>query len=323
MIRFGRGVVAEVPELLSGAGFNGYALLTTERAKAQAPALTDGALRVLHVPRGPVPEAAAAVRRDVCGRPLVALGGGRVVDAAKAVAGVDGLRVAAVPTTLAGSAFTRFHRAPAGVRGYGMVRPALVVADPDLMSSLPEEPLAATAMNALAHASEALYAPGANPVAEGAALRAARLFARGLGPGGLDREALALGALLGGYAIGTTGFGLHHALCQTIVRTAATPHAETNAVMLPDTLRHMAAHAPDPLARLAGALGREGEGPEAAAEAVAAMAKRAGPTTLGELGVDAGALPAIAAAATAHPVIAAFAVPPEAATLRALLEAAL
>ena len=55
------------------------------------------------MPSGPVPEAAAAVREEVRGAPLVALGGGRVIDAAKAIAGADGLSVAAVPTTLSGA----------------------------------------------------------------------------------------------------------------------------------------------------------------------------------------------------------------------------
>ena len=53
------------------------------------------------------------------------------------------------------------------------MRPALVVADPGLMASQPGPSLAASAMNALAHALEALYTPMANPVAEMAALRAA------------------------------------------------------------------------------------------------------------------------------------------------------
>ena len=41
---------------------------------------------------------------------------------------------------------------------------------------------------------------------------------------------------------------MHHALCQTIVRTAGTPHAETNAVMLPHSARMMLGRAPDALA---------------------------------------------------------------------------
>ena len=322
-IRFAAGVVEEAPELLAANGFEDYALLTTERASADAPAVVEGASAVLHVPKGPVPDIAAAVRSRVEGRPLVGLGGGRVVDAGKAIASADSLRCAAIPTTLAGSSFTPFHRLPAPLEGYGFVRPALVVADPALMASLPEQQLAATAMNALAHAAESLYAPGANPVAEGAALRAAELFASGLAPGEPRREDLALAALLGGWAVGTTGLALHHAVCQTVVRTAGTPHALTNAVMLPHTLRLMAGRAPDELRRLARALGADGDDPVKAGDAVVPLAARSGATSLGDLELDAGAVPAIVENALAHPAIAAMAPPPTATELRSLLESAL
>ena len=58
------------------------------------------------------------------------------------------------------------------------MRPSLVIADPELMASAPLPRLAASAMNALAHAMEALYTPLANPVTSLAALRAAELIAR-------------------------------------------------------------------------------------------------------------------------------------------------
>ena len=61
---------------------------------------------------------------------------------------------------------------PAGVDEFRLMRPSLVVAAPSLMASQPMPDLAASAMNALAHAIEALYTPLANPVAEQA--RAAR-----------------------------------------------------------------------------------------------------------------------------------------------------
>ena len=94
-------------------------------------------------------------------------------------------------------------------------------------------------MNALAHAMEALYTPLANPVTELAALRAAELIADGA-PGDPAGRGAALGALLAGYASARTGIAVHHAVCQTIVRTAGTPHAETNAVMLPHSAGLMA-----------------------------------------------------------------------------------
>ena len=221
VVRFGRGVVAEAPDLLAARGFERYALLTTERAAEVSPALVASAETVLHVPSGPVPDVAAAVRAGVRGHPVVALGGGRVVDAAKAVAAADGLGCAAIPTTLAGSPMTPFHRMPAGVEATHLVRPRLVVWDPDLAESLPRPQLVATAMNALAHAFESLYTPLANPVAELAALSTAELLARELPRTEPDRAAVALGALLGGYAVGLTGFAVHHALCQTTVRVGS------------------------------------------------------------------------------------------------------
>ena len=106
-------------ELLRDLGFGGdWVLLTTERARAQMPgrARWTRAAADLDVAAGPVPEAAAALLDEVGGRDVVAFGGGRVVDAAKAVTAVGGGRVAAIPTTLAGSTFTPFHRMPAGHR---------------------------------------------------------------------------------------------------------------------------------------------------------------------------------------------------------------
>ena len=80
--------------------------------------MRNGAYLVAEVPPGPVPDAAAAVRERVNDRPLVALGGGRVIDAAKAIAGADGLPVAAIPATLSGAEMTPFHRMPAGVEEF-------------------------------------------------------------------------------------------------------------------------------------------------------------------------------------------------------------
>jgi alcohol dehydrogenase class IV len=288
LIRFGRGVLDDAPRLLAERGFEEYVLLTTERAAAQVPALASGAAVVRHVPHGGVPEAAAAVRDDIGGRPIVALGGGRVVDASKAIGGADGLPVAAVPTTLSGAPITRIHRMPAGVEQFTLVRPSLVIADPSLMASQPMPGLAASAMNSLAHATESLYTPLANPVATMAALRAASLFARGLeNPREPRRDDLALAALLGSWAMGTTGYALHHVVCQTLVRVAGTPHAETNAVMLPHTVRFMAMRAPDAIERLRKAIGGD----------VADLAATAGPTTLTELGADPTAVHAVVEAA--------------------------
>jgi len=336
LIRFGAGALAEAPGLIAQRGMGRYVLLTTARAAAAAPAVVDGAVAVVEVGDGPVPDAAAEIRADVAalgarggapgasGAALVALGGGRVIDVAKALAATDGYACAALPTTLAGSPMTRSHRLPAGVEGVEPVRPALVVWDPDMHVSLPPRQLVATALNALAHAFEALYTPLANPVCELASLRAAELIGGELPRPGPDRARVALGALLGGYALGSTGMALHHAICQTVVRTAGAPHAETNAVVLPHSAAFAAGRAPGPVGRFAAALGDPDGVPAAASERIAALSAETGVAGLAQLGVGAEAVATIAAAAMAHPALGATpGGPPSEADVAAILTASL
>jgi alcohol dehydrogenase class IV len=261
-----------------------------------------------------VDEISAGLLGDVSANaPLVALGGGRVIDTTKAIAGTTGTRCAAVPTTLSGAELTPFHRLPAGVEGARFVSPALVIADPELMASAPPATLAATAMNALAHAMEALYTPLANPVTTMSALRAAALLTEGITGDPPDHEALALGAVLAGYASGCTGIAVHHAICQTIVRTAGTPHAETNAVMLPHSARMMAGRAPGALRDFTEAVGTDLED----------LAARSGHTRLSTLGVSEQQLTGIAEAVAEHPLRANTPDPPDQTELLGVLRQAL
>ncbi|HET7590615.1 MAG TPA: iron-containing alcohol dehydrogenase [Solirubrobacterales bacterium] len=271
---FRRGGVGDAAEILREQGVDGFGLLSTERALAGAPALAEAASEVHEVPPGQVPAAAAALldalapphkaSKGVRARPLAALGGGRVIDVAKAVAAVSGAEVVAIPTTMSGAEMTGSHRLPAGAeqRARGTVRPRLVIADPEAMTSQPERALRASSMNALAHGADTLYLPLSNPVSEMTALRGAELIARALDEerGGRDREALALGSILCGYAIDSAGMGLHHLACQTLVRICGTPHAETNAAVLPHSVALLAERAPEPYERLAAALGTERDG---------------------------------------------------------------
>jgi maleylacetate reductase len=310
-IRFGEGSAAQASDLLSAHGFNRYTLLTTERAAGSAPLDAEA---TLNVPPGLVDEISAALLEDAGDRPLVALGGGRVIDTAKAIGGVTGAPVAAIPTTLSGAELTPFHRLPAGVDGARMVRPSLVVADPVLMASQPELELWASAMNALAHGMEALYTPLANPVAERAALTGAE---------DIYAEEVALGAFLCGWASGMTGFAVHHATCQVIVRTAGTPHAQTNAVMLPHFAGMMSGRVPGVMGEFARALGDPDGNPDAAAGRASKLTARSGHTRLSTLGVEEEDLPRVAAAVMEHPALGNTPEPPTQDELLGLLQAAL
>ena len=156
-----------------------YALLTTERAAAWAGARAAAPRRSSTCRPGASTRSRPSCSGETWRAVLVALGGGRVVDTAKAIAGVPTARCAAMPTTLSGAEMTPFHRTPGRGRGRAAGAPALVVADPGLMAAQPSPSLAATRdERAGARAGGALHA-AREPGGELAALRAAALLAAG------------------------------------------------------------------------------------------------------------------------------------------------
>jgi alcohol dehydrogenase class IV len=293
-IRFGGGAIGEAVETLGG---EGYALLTTERAAALAPAVVEGAAAVHMVGAGRVDELAGDLLGAVARERIVALGGGRVIDTAKALAAASGgTQVAmAVPTTLSGAEMTRIHRrARGGDQRAPTVRPRVVVNDPALSASQPVAELAASALNALSHAAEGPCTPLANPVATLAAHDGARLLARSLGAEP-DRPGLALGALLAGYVIDSTGYGLHHVLSQTLVRLGGASHGGANAVLLSHTIGALAWRFPERIDALGVAVGGD------PADVAARICELTGATRLRDIGVDRGVLAECAEAAAERP----------------------
>ena len=89
--------VEQAPQVLAEHGFDSFELLTTPRALVAAPELEAAAAAVHAVPSGQVPEAAASLLDRIGAPNLVALGGGRTIDTAKAIASVSGATVAAIP----------------------------------------------------------------------------------------------------------------------------------------------------------------------------------------------------------------------------------
>jgi alcohol dehydrogenase class IV len=170
----------------------------------------------------------------------------------------------------------------------------VVVNDPALSASQPVPELAASALNALSHAAEGPCTPMANPVATLAAHDGARLVARSLSAEP-DRHGLALGALLCGYVIDSTGYGLHHVLSQTLVRLAGASHGGANAVLLCHTLGALAWRFPERMDALGVAL--DGD----PADVAARMCELTGATRLRDIGVEGDALADYATAAAERP----------------------
>ena len=176
-VLFAPGAVRELTFELDALGFRRALVVSSPGRLAKLPPLDEllgeslvGVLDVAveHVPTGVVATALAEVRRrnpDVC----VSVGGGSPIGLGKAIARETGLPLVAVPTTYSGSEMTSIW----GVTDHNgkrtgrdpRVAPRAVVYDPDLTLSLSPEMSAASGMNAMAHAVEALYAARASPIA--------------------------------------------------------------------------------------------------------------------------------------------------------------
>jgi len=259
LIAFRGNALSDAVEILRSRNWEPFELVTTSRALADADELTKAATAVHVIGPGEVPALALGLRDRVAALRLVALGGGRVIDVAKAVAAGRSGGVCAIPTTLSGAEMSSTGRLAPGNEKATRVRPAIVLADPALMTSLPEKALRASAMNSLAHGVESLFTRMANPAAGLIALHGASLMRAALDqePADRARADLALGSLFCGWAMESAGYGLHHVLCQTLVRACGAPHAETHAIVLPVTIAMLAKRSEAAADRLANALSTE------------------------------------------------------------------
>jgi maleylacetate reductase len=252
-----------------------------------------------------VPSARVAEAVDVARRAdgVLAVGGGSAIDLGKAISAAAELPLVSVPTTYAGAEWTSFF----GIRdparrlrgGGGGAHLAAIVYEPGLTLDLPTETSVGTAMNAIAHCAEALYARGHNPAADEHALAGARLIAEWLPPvvaAPHDLEArteLLRGACHGGAALAGSALALAHAMAQAIGGRYGLPHGTLNGICLPPVLRFNTVFVPDAVARFGEAIG----GPDDPAGHVEELAALAGPKRLRELGVREADLPGLAAAA--------------------------
>jgi alcohol dehydrogenase class IV len=292
-IVFGPGAVERSTDLLG----DRYTLLTTARAAAATPGVAARAAAVVDVPLGAVPPLAAQLRPAINGERIVALGGGRVIDTAKAIAAADGLPgPVAIPTSLSGAEMTGVHRHALDVPAdRPCSRASIVINDPTLSASQPEDRLAASSANAMGHGLTALVSTISSPIARSVALDAVGRLARAWSSDGPDRPELALGALLAGWAVDRSGLGPHHALCQTAVREASLGHAYANAALLPYTTRAYRSRAPE---RFADLEAETGIAPEALADL---LRERAGAEGLGPMGRDGDLLGRIVETASGRP----------------------
>jgi maleylacetate reductase len=249
------------------------------------------AARWNEVPSERIEEAAGQARDGV-----VALGGGSAIDLGKAISAQADLPLVSVPTTYAGAEWTPYYGirdAERKMKGGGAgahLRGA--VYEPELTLSLPREETVGTAMNALAHCAEAMYAEGHNAAGDAHAVQGASLIGEWL-PQVVERPSdlaartkLMEGAMHAGAALGASMLALGHAMAQALGGRYGLPHGAMNALTLPEALRFNEEVAPDAVRRF-----REEVGVD-----VKELARLGGFERLRDFGVPEEDLPAVAAA---------------------------
>ncbi|MDE2394100.1 MAG: maleylacetate reductase, partial [Burkholderiales bacterium] len=254
--------------VLSTPGQRASAERVAQRLGERAAGIFAGA--VMHVPI----ETARAARAEAArlgADCAVAIGGGSTTGLGKAIALESALPILAIPTTYAGSEMTPiWGLTEAGLKKTGRdarVLPRTVIYDPQLTLGLPYALTVTSAINAIAHAAEGLYAADGNPVTALMAEEGIRASAAALAPLQADAQDLAAradalyGAWLCGTVLGSVAMGLHHKLCHTLGGSFNLPHAEVHTVILPHALAYNAPAAPQAMARIARALGAADDAP--------------------------------------------------------------
>jgi alcohol dehydrogenase class IV len=201
---------------------------------------------------------------------VIGIGGGSVLDAAKAIAALatnrgdvlDYLEVIgrgqplehapapciAAPTTAGtGSEVTRNavlgspeHGVKASLRHASML-PRVAVIDPELTLTLPSTVTASTGLDALTQVIEPYVSPRATPMTDAFCLEGIRRVSRSLriaaGPDGASRldarTDMALASLFGGLALANAGLGVIHGFAAPIGGMFSAPHGAVCAALLP------------------------------------------------------------------------------------------
>ncbi len=264
---------------------------------------------------------------------VVAVGGGSAIDAAKAIAvlasnggnifdyeGIDRINrpipplVAAPTTSGTGADVSQFAVITDTARGLKATLigktlvPDISLTDPRLLVTMPDWLAATTGLDALTHGVEAYVSRASSFLTDEHALSAVALVGRHLvrsvhDP--LDAEArtgMARASLSAGLAFTNAILGAAHAISHQVGGLLDLPHGMVNAVLLPHVVRFNAAADPERFRALAVAIGVCGadrlpsaEVGEALAEHIGVIATAVGaPRTLGDVGVEARHLAALA-----------------------------
>ena len=266
-------------------------------------------------------ERGAQVVRSFGADAMVAIGGGSVIDCAKAIGVLvshDGKRIKdfegktavkkqilpfiAIPTTAGTGSEVTFSAVITDTENnYKMtVRSPFMAAkvallDPKLTVTVPPHITASTGMDALTHAIEAYTVKVSEPVSDALALYAIELISNNLVnavKNGEDIEARAcmlVGSLLAGIAFSHSDVGSVHCMAEALGGVYDAPHGICNAVLLPYVMEYNVEFCLEKYARIAKAMGEtfetSREGAMKAVERIKKLATEVGLPSFKSLGV--------------------------------------
>lgn len=273
-IIFGQGSIQRLAEVITGIG--GYGMVVMGSHLDGNNPVEDNLISagipytrtvVLREPTMDIIEAGAAEARDKKVDFIIAIGGGSVIDAGKAIGMLasnagrvldfvevvgkgqrftkPSLPVIAIPTTAGtGSEVTRNavvsipqHKVKASLRHPGMV-PYKAIIDPGLMLDLPAGITSSTGMDALTQVIEPFTSAKSNPMVDSLCLPAIKMGIQSLPecystPHNLEaREKMAYVSLIGGIALTNAGLGAVHGFAAAIGGMKDIPHGAICASML-------------------------------------------------------------------------------------------
>ena len=219
---------------------------------------------------------------------VIALGGGSVLDAGKAIAimatnggnicdyaGLNNVPVPkapliAIPTTAGtGSEVTRalgMTNTSAMVKFVivsSTVAPEVAIVDPELTRNLPKTLTAQTGVDAFTHAMESFVSRSVNPISETLALQAMKIIGGNLKRAWTDggdseaRRQMMLGQLMAALAVMNTGVCLIHGMGRPLGAYFHVPHGLANAMLAPMVMRFSIKGNEARYARIAEVLGED------------------------------------------------------------------
>ncbi len=264
---------------------------------------------------------------------IVAVGGGSVIDTAKAISIImtnpehtavtsldgavetrnQGLPLFALPTTAGTAAeVTMNYVITDEVNMRKMVCidvhdvPVCAIIDPDLMDGMPQQLAASTGMDALTHAMEGYITKAGWLIPDMFHINAMALIYKNLAKAANDKDPIAIEKMayaqyIAGMGFSNVGLGIVHSMAHSLGAFFDTPHGVANALLLPHVMKFNGQVCPDLFRNMGRAfnLDMDNLSDEAAVdkvvEAIADLSKSLGiPQTLREIGIPEEMLPALA-----------------------------